>query len=134
MFLLAALLAALGASSATASDATVRRELLQGVAQIRAPQTARKLDGQLVRTLARLRADRASTPAGRRGRMLAIDGFAWTRRGIQAQLDLVANDSGNIEAAIRHAKQADRYLAKGADLLRAGGRALGVRIGKLNGR
>jgi hypothetical protein len=130
----AAVLAATLAAPATGSDASLEQTLRRGVADIRRPQTERRLDRQLAATLARLSADRASTATGRRGRALAIDGFAWARRGIRAQLDMQANDSGNVEAATRDAKRADRCLARGAALLRAAGRAFGVRIGALNGR
>jgi hypothetical protein len=56
------------------------------------------------------------------------------RRRVQAQLALIKNDSGNIEAAIRDAKRADRCLERGARLLRAAGRSFGIRVGKLDGR
>ena len=42
-------------------------------------------------------------------------------------------DSGNLEASVKDAKRADRYLNRGADLLRAAGRSFGISIGKLNG-
>jgi hypothetical protein len=127
-------LAVLLPACARASDASVKATLLRGVAQIRHVRPAEKLDRQLVRTLRSLRRDRASTPAGRRGRRLAIAGFTWTRMGLKAQLDFINNDSGNIEAATRDAKRADHYLNGGASRLRAAGRAFGLRIGKLNGR
>ena len=123
-----------GASPSAASDATVKASLLRGVAQIRGTHDKNKLHRQLVRTRARIRADRASTAAGRRGRMLALQGFTATIRGVQYQLDFINNDSGNIEAATRDALAADRYLNRGAKLLRAAGRAFGLRIGKINGR
>src|SRR5919204_39085 len=91
------------------------------------------LEAGLTPIVARLRRDHGSTSLGRRERSLAIQGFAWTLRGVHTQLDLVANDSGNIEAAVRHAKQADRYLDKGATYLRSAGRVFGRRIGKLSG-
>jgi hypothetical protein len=125
--------AAIVAAPAGASDATVKEGLVRGVAQIRASQGAKTLEAQLVRTVARLRSDRGSTALGRTGRRLAIQGFGWTLKGVETQLDLVANDSGNIEAAVRDAKRADRYLEKGADLLRSAGRVLRVRVGTLNG-
>jgi hypothetical protein len=129
-------LAALLPACAQASDASVKATLLRGVAQIRHARPAEKLklDRQLVRALTSLRRDRAATPAGRRGRRLAIAGFTWTRKGIKAQLDFINNDSGNIEAATRDAKRADRYLNGGASRLRAAGRAFGLRIGRINER
>ena len=53
--------------------------------------------------------------------------------GIDSQLAMLRNDSGRLEGAVRDAKKADRYLNRGATLLRAAGRAFNVRIGKLNG-
>ena len=129
-----ALVAGLPASSATASDASVKASFMRGVAEIRGSHDAKRLHRQLGRTLARIRSDRGSTAAGRTGRSLALRGFASTRKGVKAQLDFYANDSGNIEAAIRDAKAADRYLNRGARLLRAAGRAFGLRIGRINGR
>jgi hypothetical protein len=128
-----ALLAGL-ASPATASDATVKASLVRGVAQIRGTHDAKRLQRQLRRTLASIRSDRGSTAAGRTGRRLALRGFAATLEGVQAQLDFSNNDSGNIEAAIRDAKAADRYLNKGARLLRAAGRSFGLRFGRINNR
>ena len=121
------------ASSVTASDAAIREDILLGVVQIRGSQDARKLRGKLLHTLEQLRGDRGSTAAGRKGRRLAIEGFASTLKGVDARLDFAENDSGNIEAAVRDAKRADRYLKRGANFLRAAARAVGVRIGKLNG-
>jgi predicted exporter len=132
--ILAGALAASTAPSAAASDATLERTFVRGVAQLRAPVAPARLDAQLQVTLRRLRADRPSTASGRRGRSLAVDGFTWMRRRVQAQLRLIRNDSGNIEAAIRDAKRADRCLERGARLLRAAGRAFGIRVGKLDGR
>jgi hypothetical protein len=121
--------------SVAAGDPAVQRELLRGVAQIRAtkPDGRRVLQASLARTLAALRRTRGSTPAGRRAKELAIRGFESTLKGVQSQLDFVDNDRGNIEAATRDAKRADRFLSLGADRLRAAGRALGLRIGEING-
>jgi hypothetical protein len=115
------------------SDTAVKEELVRGITQIRAAPGGKKLAPRLVRTVERLRHDRASTAAGRRGRGLAIQGFTWTLRGIRTQLDMEKNDSGNLEASVRDAKKADRYLKRGAKLLRAAGRAFGISIGKLVG-
>jgi hypothetical protein len=131
----ALVLAAAGAlvSPAGASNATVKASLLRGVAQIRGTHDMKKLDRKLVRTIASLRRDRASTSAGLRGRTLAIAGFTWTLRGVKARRAFEENDSGNIEAAIRDARRADRYFTRGANRLRAAGRAFGLRIGKIRG-
>ena len=106
----------------------MKDEFARGIEQIRASHDAKKLHAQLGQTLANLRRSNA-TP----GRRLAIQGFAATLRGVQAQVDLIENDSGNLEAAVRDAAEADRYRARGANLLRAAGRALGIRVGNLKG-
>ena len=131
-FLLLAPLPGCG-SSGSASDAAVERTLLRGVAEIRSSQNGKSLRGKLVRTLGRIRHERGSTAAGRKGRELAIQGFAWTVKGLDSQLAILRNDSGRLEGAVRDAKKADRHLNRGATLLRAAGRAFGVRIGILNG-
>ncbi len=128
-----ALLGGCGSSAPAGRDAAVKDALLRGVGQIRGSQDRAELRGQLVRTLARLRSARRSTAAGRRGRTLAIEGFTSTLKGLDAQRDLIEKDHGNIEAAVRDAKRADRRLNRGANLLRAAGRALRLRIGTLNG-
>ena len=115
------------------TDTAVEQELLRGVAQIGATHDRKKLRAQLTRTLTQLRRTRASTADGRRARKLAIQGFESTLEGVKSLIDFDENDSGNIEAATRDAKRADRYLKRGANQLRAAGAALGVRIGDLNG-
>jgi hypothetical protein len=120
-------LISLPACGSSASDAAVRKTLERGIAQISKPQTAKQLHDGLVRTLARLRRESASTSTGRKGRMLAIQGFTWTLRGIEAELEMIRNDSGNLEASVEDAKRSDRDRRRGAKLLRAAGLALGVR-------
>jgi hypothetical protein len=117
----------------SASDDAIRKTLERGVAEIGEPQTAKQLHDDLVRILARVRSERPATAAGRRAKALAIQGFAWTLRGIDARLEITRNDSGNLEASVRDAKRADRDLREGAGFLRAAGHALGVRIAKLDG-
>ena len=119
--------------TARASDASVRGAFIRGIADIQAAAGPKRLEPRLERTLSRLRRVHASTETGRRARVLAVRGFAATLNGVRAQLALVANDSGNIEAAVRDAIRGDRYLDAGAKQLRAAGRVLGIRIGKLNG-
>ena len=75
----------------------------------------------------------ATTVSARRGRELALQGFEATLKGIRSQLDFSENDSGEVAAATRDAKRADRYLRRGANWLRAAACAFGVRIGELNG-
>ena len=115
------------------SATAIRKTLERGVAQIGEPQTAKQLHDDLERTLARLRSERASTATGRKARTLAIQGFNWMLKGVEARLEITRNDSGNLEASVRDAKRADRDLSRGAGFLRAAGRAVGIRIGKLNG-
>jgi hypothetical protein len=120
-----------GCGSTQASDAAIRETLERGVAQIGEPQTAKQLHDNLVRTLAKLRGERASTDAGHRARTLAIQGFTWMLRSVDARLEIIRNDSGNLEASVRDAKRSDRDRRRGANFLRAAGRALGVRVGNL---
>ncbi len=130
-----ALLGGCGSSpAARTADASVKRDVLRGVAEIRIAHDYKKLHAELLRVVASLRRDRASTPAARRARVLAIEGFEATLMGVRSELDFSENDSGNIEAATRDAKRADRYLTRAANRLRAAGRVLGIRVGKLNGR
>jgi hypothetical protein len=99
-----------------------------GVAAIRGTPDYVALRAELGRTLRRLRA----THDGQ-ARLLAIRGFEATLHGVQSRIDFVENDRGNIEAATRDARKADASLRRGAILLRAAGRLLGERVGKLNG-
>jgi hypothetical protein len=122
-----------GCGSSRASDSAVKTTVERGAAHLRKPQTTEQLHNGLVRTLRQLRDEHASTATGRNGRALAIGGFTWTLRGIDARLEMTRNDSGNLEGSVRDAVRADRDLRKGARLLRAAGRSLGIRIGKLNG-
>jgi hypothetical protein len=129
-----ALAAGCGSSpSKRRADASLERHLLRGVAQIRTTRDKEKLHAQLGRTLATLRHDHASTPAGRRAKRLAIDGFEWTRKGVRSLLDFEENDSGNVAAATRDAIRADRFLKNGANRLRSAGTLLGIRVGRIAG-
>jgi hypothetical protein len=132
-WLLSVALAA-GCGSSASPDASVKSDLLRGVAQIRMTRDKEKLYAELARTLASLRHDRGSTPAGRRAKRLAIEGFDLTRKGVRSLLDFEENDSGNVAAATRDAIRADRFLARGANRLRAAGSVLGIRVGRLLGR
>jgi hypothetical protein len=85
-----------------------------GVVQISAPQTTKQLHGDLVRTLGKLRTERASTTTGCTAKRLAIQGFSWTLRGVEARLEITTNDSGNLEASVHAARRADRDMLKGA--------------------
>ena len=87
----------------SSSSPSVRDEFVRGIEQIRGSHDAKKLHAQLGETLANLRRSNA-TP----GRRLAVQGFAATLRGVKAQVELIENDSGNLEAAVRDAAEADR--------------------------
>jgi hypothetical protein len=113
-----------GCGSSSDPNASIRRDLERGVAEIRTTHDRKQLRAELLRTVARLRRDDASTPAGRRAKKFALAGFVATLRGVQSQIDFVDNDSGNVAAATRDAVRADRFLARGARLLRAASRAL----------
>ena len=115
------------------ADASIRHDLLAGVAQIRATHDRNKLHAELTAVLASLHRDRASSPSARRARKLAIQGLEATLRGVRSELDFSENDSGEVAAATRDAMRADRFLRLGAHRLRAAGRALGIHIGTLNG-
>jgi hypothetical protein len=123
----------LPACGSSASESAIKGTLEHGVARIGEPRTAKQLHDDLVGTLAKLRGQRASTRTGREARTLAIRGFTWTLRGVEARLEITRNDSGSLEASVQDAKRADRDMRRGAGFLRAAGRALGIRIGKLNG-
>ena len=114
-------------------DLSIKQDLLRGVGQIRVAHDRKKLRAELIHVVAHLRQVHGTTAAARRGRELALQGFEATLQGIRSQLDFSENDSGEVAAATRDAKRADRYLTRGANRLRAAGRALGVQVGELNG-
>jgi hypothetical protein len=121
----AALALAAGCGSAGPS---ARDDFVRGLEQIRGSHGAVELHARLAQTLAALRR-KPSAP----GKQLAIQGFAVTLRGVDAQVDLIENDSGELEAAARDSRRANRYRERGSDLLRRAGRAFGVRVGTLGG-
>jgi hypothetical protein len=120
----AAALALLLVAGCGSSTSAVERDLRRAMEQIRTTHDAKKLRTELRGTLSRLRSDRPSGPAEGRARVLAIRGVEAALRGVQARIDFVDNDRGNIEAATRDALRADRNRAKSARLLRAAERAL----------
>ena len=124
---------ALAGCGSSGSDGAVRATFARGIGEIRASHDPTTLSGQLRQTIAGLRGERASSEATRRGRRLAIAGFEQTLRSVEARIDFTENDSGNIEAATRDARRADRYGKSGAKLLRRAGRALDVAVGGLRG-
>jgi hypothetical protein len=106
----------------------VKAAFEDGVAAIRGTPDYHRLRTKLLHTLARLRATRDGE-----ARRLSIRGFAVTLGGIEKRIDFVDNDRGNLPVATRDAKLGDIRLRKGARLLRAAGRLLGVRVGMLKG-
>lgn len=114
-------------------DASIKHDLLRGVRQIRDSHNRKILHAELVGTLTRLRRAQGATASTRRGRELAVQGFEATLKGVQSEIDFDENDSGEVAAATRDAARANRYLTRGANRLRAAGRALGVQIGEING-
>jgi hypothetical protein len=130
------LLAAAGCGSSTrhteSADASFERHFRVGVARIRATHDRSRLRRDLVRTLATVRRDAPTTRPARQAQRLALQGFEATLKGVESLLDFSENDSGNLTAATRDARRADRYLTLGADRLRAAGRMLGISVGTLN--
>jgi hypothetical protein len=122
LLVVTALLAGCGSSS------PVKQAFEDGVAAIRETHDSLRLRAELRATVARLR-----TAHDGEGRRLALRGFETTLQGVQARIDFVANDRGNIVAATRDARREDVALSRGARLLRRAGRVLGVSVGELNG-
>jgi hypothetical protein len=120
-------------SSSADSNAAVKRSLLRGVAQIRGIDDLKGLHDKLSATRRHLGLVRTSNASGRRARDLALRGFAATLGGIESQLSFILNDSGNVPGATEDAMRTARLRHKGANLLRAAGRALDVRIGSVAG-
>jgi hypothetical protein len=120
-------------SGTSAADAAVKRDVLHGVDEIRATQDRKRLEAQLGVIVASLRAERGSTGAVERARKVALAGFELTRKGVRSQLDFSENDRGEVAAAARDARRADRFLGTGADRIRLAGPALGLHIGLLDG-
>jgi len=115
------------------STGALRTAVREGVASVRSTTDLETLHTRLLGTLERIRALRESNPATRRARVLALRGFGLTLRGVERRLAFERNDSGEVAAATGDAVWADRYLSRGAALLRAAGNLLGVTVGTLNG-
>jgi hypothetical protein len=115
------------------APSAVEQDLLSGTRAIQNTPDRRKLDSAVRRVLVRLRRERPSTPRERRAKVLAIQGFELTRKGVKYLIAFDENDSGEVAAATRDAANADRYLRRAAARLRAAGRLLGVTIGDLRG-
>ena len=115
------------------ADVSIKRDVLRGVEEIRSTHDRRRLDAQLGRIVASLRGQHGSTAVVERARELALVGFQMTQKGVRSQIDFSENDSGEVAAATRDARRADRYLGRGANRIRMAGLALGIQIGKLDG-
>ncbi len=120
-------------SGKSTADAAIKHELLRGVDDIRSTQDRTTLAAQLNRVIASLRSARGSTAAVERARTVALGGFELTRKGVGSQIDFIENDRGEVAAATRDARRADRYLGRGADRIRRAGLAFGLHIGQLDG-
>src|SRR4051812_34158826 len=110
------------------SERSVKAVLTDSLATVRQTQDYEAQRADLRDALKQLRSTRDGE-----ARRLAIRGFEATLRGVEARIDFVENDSGNVAAATRDARRADLGLGAGARLLRAAGRLLEVRVGRLNG-
>ena len=115
------------------ADLAIEGDLRRGVRVIHQTRDGRALRTELLHLLAHLRRAHGSTPSARRARELALRGFEETLEGVRSQLEFSENDSGQVAEATKDAKRADLYLKRGANRLRAAGRALGIRVGELNG-
>ncbi|MGZ8694000.1 MAG: hypothetical protein ACXWYS_01035 [Gaiellaceae bacterium] len=118
---------------AQASDASVRHTFSAGLLVVQRYHRD-QLEPRLVRTIAALRSQHASTPCGRAGRALALDGFGAALQAVRAELEFYNEDSGRLAEATKDAARAGRQWKRSAGLLRAAGNALGVRVGSVNGR
>ena len=74
-----------------------------------------------------------ASAAVERARKVALAGFQLTRKGVRSQIDFSENDRGEVAAAARDARRADRYLGSVADRIRTAGLALGLHLGLLDG-
>jgi hypothetical protein len=115
------------------ADLAIERDLLHGVRVVRQTRDRRALRSELLHLVAHLRRLHGTTASARRARELALKGFEATLEGIKSEIEFIENDSGQVAEATRDAKRADLYLRRGANRLRAAGRALGIRVGELNG-
>jgi hypothetical protein len=122
-----------GCASSSEPEAAVKEDFRRGISQIRGTDDDRRLRAELLRTVARLRRDPAPTTRARRARELAIQGFRWTLKGIDSRIEFHEEDSGEVAEATRDALRERRSLRQGAELLRAAGRLLRVRVGSLSG-
>jgi hypothetical protein len=120
-------------SARTPEPSAVRQALVGGTRVIQDTHDRRRLDAAVGRALERLRRAQASTPREQRAKVLAVEGFLMTRKGVKYLIAFDENDSGEVAAATRDAARADHFLRLAARRLRAAGLLLGIRIGDLRG-
>ncbi len=120
-------------SGVSTADVSVKQDLLRGVEEIQTTHDRQRLDAQLGRIIASLRGERGSTAVVERARQMALLGFGLTQKGVRSQIDFSENDSGEVAAAARDARRADRFLGRGANRIRMAGLAFGIRIRTLDG-
>jgi hypothetical protein len=120
-------------SGVRTADVSVKQDLLRGVEEIQSTHDRQRLDAQLGRIIASLRGERGSTAVVEQARQMALLGFVLTQKGVRSQIDFSENDSGEVAAATRDARRADRFLGRGANRIRIAGLAFGIRIRKLDG-
>jgi hypothetical protein len=126
-----AVLALLGGCRSS-SNAELRAAVADGVSELSGSWNGERLRDRLRQTIARVRS--VHVPADDdRAQRLALRGFTAMLQGVESRIAFARNDSGNIEAATRDARRADRWFKAGAALLRAAGRELGVDVGRLKG-
>jgi hypothetical protein len=122
---------AAGCGSKSDADASIGDTFREGTRAMRT-ERGTALERKLEATLKTLRRDQASTPDGRRGRRLAIEGFKWALVSIRAELEFQFEDSGRLAEATKDARRADTARRKSERLLHAAGRVLGVEVGRLD--
>ena len=120
-------------SGASTADVSIKHDLVRGVEEIRSTHDRKRLDAQLGHIVASLRRERGSSAVVERAREVALVGFELTQKGVRSQIDFSENDSGNVAAATRDARRADRFLGRGANRIRMAGLAFGIRIRELDG-
>jgi hypothetical protein len=118
-------------SSEQDADDSLRDTFRAGVAAMRTNRGV-TLERKLKAMLAALRRDQASTLEGRRGRALAIQGFTWALRSVEAELEFQFEDSGRLAEATRDARRAATARRNSERLLREAGREFDVEVGRLD--
>jgi hypothetical protein len=120
------------AAPAHASDASVRQTFRAGLSATQ-PGDFHSRARLVTKTIARLRADHATTPAGQQARRLAIGGYLWALWALRSQIRFLEHDSGEVKMAARDAGHADQCWIRAATRLRRAGALLGVHVGLVAG-